>query len=177
MGREIVAGRGAVMDSSGDTNDLRSLLDGALLKHLATVGGVISVDFPSGVPSYPRVGIVASEQVGDAARSAAIAALEALGYRESDLTFIELGTNAAIDALRTVIDALDPEAVITVDAYAADAVAIALPSLRGERDAPRIASGRRVVDVGDLAAALGSERTKREAWERFKLAAPRGPVY
>lgn len=165
------------MEGSHDTNDLRSLLDEALRARLATVGSVISVDFPVGVPSYPRWAIVAAEQIEGDARSAAIAALAALGYAESDLVFVGLGANADTDALRTVVDALDPEGVITVDPNAADAVAIAFPTSRWERDVPRVASGRRIVDLGDLATALRSETTKREVWERFKLAAPRGPVY
>ena len=172
------ADKGAVnVGESHDREDPRSLLDGALLAGISSIGEALSVDFPAGPPRYPRAVVVGLERIDDDARTAAVAALTALGYAESELAFVAVGDGTGSDAVRTVLDVLDPESVITVDSGGADAVVAALPAATGGDDALRVASGRRIVHLGDLAASLGSETTKREVWKRFKLVSPRGPVY
>lgn len=174
---ESVYGGEVGMTDRHDTSGARPLLDAALLAGLTAADGEVSVDFASGDPAYPRVAIVAAERIGDDARTAAIAALIALGYTVSDLAFVEIDAAAGEGTLRATLDTLDPESIVTVDARAAGAVEAAFPASPGENDVPRVVGGRRIVGLGDLAGSLGSTATKREVWGRFKLVSPRGPVY
>lgn len=113
---------------------------------------------------------------------AARKALQALGF-DPDSVFrtvarpeAGIDSGALRDRLRLQIEAVDPTAVVALDAFAAEEVAAAftLGSLGFGR--PVSSGGRTFLAVDGLEASLSDERTKRKVWRQLQALAPRPPA-
>lgn len=165
------------MDEVHGVDRFRASFDRALRSQVDEPGDGISLDAGCGSTGYPRVLIVHDASDAPEVLKAAHSALTALGYLDSDLVFLAASVDSRDERVRGLVETLDPEAIVTVTDEAARLVDRVFPPAGDEAVEPRRSAGRRIVHVGDFAGALASDESKREAWERFKSIAPRGPVY
>jgi len=145
---------------------------GALLAQVALVKGLPG-------PAEAAGGAALSGVDGDAAAKA----LEALGYAPDELfyTLSRPVTSASPERraqrLRAQIEAVDPGVIVALDEQAAEDVAAAFGAQAPRPGDTAVLMGRRLVCVAAFEASLPDDRLKRVAWNQFKLAAPRGPVF
>lgn len=161
----------AVADAEAPGSDVVAVR-GALLADVVVVKGLAG-------PAEAAGGAAMSGADGDAA----VAALEALGYG-ADTAFFTLSRpepGIALDArarrLRMQVEAVDPAAVVAVDAEAAEdlAAAFGLEALLFG-SAVRVA-GRMLVAADGLEASLADARRKATVWRHLKAAHAEPPVY
>lgn len=129
-----------------------------------------------------------AEAAGGAAMSgadgeAASRALEALGY-DPALAFFTLSRpepglddEARARRVRLQVEAVDPAAVIAVDAEAAEDLAAAFELSKLRFGAAERVAGRLLVAADGLEASLADERRKQLVWRQLKAAKAEAPVY
>ncbi len=114
---------------------------------------------------------------------AAVKALSALGF-DPDSVFavvsrpVEGGEpDARIRRLAMLVEAVDPSAVVGLDATAAADIAAALEIPEIAFGAASRTAGRTIVCVDGLEASLSDERRKRRVWHQLRALAPAEPVW
>ena len=145
---------------------------GALIAEVAVVKGLLG-------PAEASGGAALSGADG----AAAVKALTALGWAESDLFFTlarpQPGAVSASGALRlrAQIEAVDPSLILTLDGEAAADVSAAFGIDQPAWGSGVVALGRRIVAVDGLEASLTDPARKRRVWEQLKATRVEGPVY
>ena len=162
---------------AADADEVRSIAARALIDGIASPPAGIALHFAAGEPVHPRALVALDDAAPESIREAASAALVALGYPATEIAFAAIGAEVGPESLRLAVETLDPEVIVTLSDAAHRVIVAALAA--GEREADGVTSqaGRRIVAIGEFAAALEDESAKRAAWERFKLAGVRGPAY
>jgi len=150
----------------------RVMWRGALLAQIAVVKGLPG-------PAEATGGAALSGADGVAVTKA----LEALGWDPATVFYTlsrpEAGMDRAraADRLRLQLEAVDPRAIVALDA---DAAADLAEAFGCEPLVPVTALrvlGRALVAVDGFEAALGDEKRKQAVWAQLKAAKPEGPVY
>ena len=146
---------------------------GALLAEIAVVKGLPG-------PAEATGGAALSGADGEALAKA----LEALGWNPDTVFYTlsrpEPGTDAPrrSDRLRLQLEAVDPNAIVALDAEAsadlAEAFGCEEPAAGGA--ALRVL-GRQIVAVSGFEAALSDPKAKQRVWGELKAVKPEGPVY
>lgn len=72
------------------------------------------------------------------------------------------------EVLATLIEVVDPDLVVALDAGAARCLAAATGVERLEAGRPERVAGRSIVAIADFAGSLGDETRKRRVWEQLK---------
>ena len=150
----------------------RVMWRGALLAEIAVVKGLPG-------PAEATGGAALSGADGDAVTKA----LEALGWAPEGVFYTlsrpepGMDPERAADRLRLQLEAVDPLAIVALDAEAAADLAEAFGC---EPLAPGIAVrvlGRPLVALSGFEAALAQPKAKQRVWAELKAAKPAGPVY
>jgi CheY-like chemotaxis protein len=150
----------------------RVMWRGALLAEVAVVKGLPG-------PAEATGGAALSGADGDAITKA----LEALGWGPERVFFTlsrpepGMDPTRAADRLRLQLEAIDPLAIVALDAEAA---ADLVQAFGCEPLVPGVASrvlGRSLVALSGFEAALAEPKAKQRVWGELKAAKPEGPVY
>lgn len=115
--------------------------------------------------------VVATRPVAEAARSALEASADKLGFGRDRIAWITLGRDddpgLGPSDLDTLIEGIDPLAIVAVDGGAASALSQAM-STTLVLDAANRARCRTVVAFNDFAAMLNDADAKQKAWHLLK---------
>lgn len=110
-------------------------------------------------------------------------ALERLGY-DPDKAFYAMtrpqpgpADEARIRRVRMLVEALDADLVVAVDAAAAEDLSRAHELDTIPFGNERRACGRRLVAIDGLESSLADDKLKARIWSQLQAALPRGPVY
>lgn len=172
-----------------------SLYDARLESELAAASGMVpgADRVPFGGDPHARVVLIKgmpgpAEETGSAVLSgadgeAATRALEALGITGGYFAALSRPVESAEPdgvrgRVRALVEAVDPEYVVALDAVAAEDAAGAF----GLASPPRFGlavrvCGRTLVAVDGLEASLSDPARKRRVWEQFKAVVPRAPLW
>lgn len=149
-------------------SDYRAAVDEVLDRYRDAVAGdsLAEVVCLKGVRGEAELagGAVCSGADGVAIRSAIVA----LGYDEGSMLAVDVSGGLSPDALREIIEAVDPLSIVALDPVAATALADAYHAQVPVARRADI-NGRAVVALEGFEHSLADERAKRASWHQLKL--------